>query len=240
MRRALESGIDVVGGIPHVERTQSDGLKHLKKVFELARDLERDIDVHIDETDDPSSRFTEHLAALTIENRDAGFKGAVTASHACALASYQDVHAARVVGLLAEAGVNVVTNPGVNLHLQGRFDTYPKRRGLTRVRELRSRGVRCAAGQDCIRDPFYPLGNGRMLDQAFLLVHADHLSSPVEIRAAFDMVCGTAAEVVGRELRTVEPGARADLALFMADDVHELVRLRPRPVQVLHGGEVVS
>lgn len=237
MEEALKAGVDLVGGIPHIERTPAAGLEHLKLVFDVAEKHGRDIDVHIDETDDPGSRYTEHLAALTIER---GWQGRVTASHVCALSSYDDVHASRVIGLLREAQVNVVTNPGVNLHLQGRFDRYPKRRGLTRVRELRAWGVPCAAGQDCIRDPFYPLGNGRMLDQAFLLMHADHMSSSEQIREAFDMVCGGAAEVVGRALRTVEPAAPADLALFMAEDAQELVRLRPRPVHVLHRGVIVS
>ncbi|MCH8920691.1 MAG: amidohydrolase family protein, partial [Chloroflexi bacterium] len=186
MRSAIRSGVDLVGGIPHIERTQREGIAHLEQVFDLAAELDADIDVHIDETDDPASRYTEHLASLTIQR---GWHGRVTASHVCALASYDDVHAARVMDLLAEADINVITNPGVNLHLQGRFDRYPKRRGLTRVSELLKRGVTCAAGQDCIRDPFYPLGNGKMLDQAFLLVHADHMSSPAQIQQAFEMVC---------------------------------------------------
>jgi len=236
MKQSLAMGVDVVGGIPHVERTTEDGLKHLQQVFELADKPGLKIDVHIDETDDPTSRYTERLAALTIER---GMQGRVTASHVCALAGYDEVHASKVMDLLAEAGVSVVTNPGVNLHLQGRFDRYPKRRGLTRVRDLLSRGVVCGAGQDCIRDVFYPLGNGCMLDQAFLLAHAEHMTDAAGLRSAFEMVCGMAASVVGAVKRGVaeEP---ADLAIFPAESIEELVRERPRPRAVLFGGRVVS
>lgn len=233
VRGAMKAGVDLVGGIPHIERTPADGIRHLELVFKLAHDFDADIDVHIDETDDPASRYTEHLAALTIER---GWQNRVTASHVCALSSYDDSHAARVIDLLAEAKISVVTNPGVNLHLQGRFDRYPKRRGLTRVRELLARGIRCAAGQDCIRDPFYPMGNGHMLDQAFLLVHADHLSTPPQIMQAFEMVCGMAGEIVSGRKYAIQPGIAANLAVFDADSVGELVRVRPTPRAMLRRG----
>ena len=142
--------------------------------------------------------------------------------------------------LIAEADISVVTNPGVNLHLQGRFDRYPKRRGLTRISELLERGVTCAAGQDCIRDPFYPLGNGKMLDQAFLLVHADHMSSPTQIQQAFDMICGKAAQVMRIERYAVEVGASADLLVFDARDVAELVRLSPTPKHLIRRAETLD
>lgn len=236
IEEAVRLGVDRIGGIPHFERTAREGIQHLEAVFDIAARLDKPIDVHIDETDDADSKFTEHLAALTIER---GFQGRVTASHVCALASYSDVHAARVIDLLAEARVSVVTNPGVNLHLQGRFDRYPKRRGLTRVSELLDRGVDCAAGQDCIRDVFYPLGNGNMLDQAFLLVHADHMGSPKRLHQAFDMVCDMAARVAGRKHHGVEAGAAANLAVFPVETVDDLVRERPRPRAVLRAGNVV-
>lgn len=236
VRQAVRSGVNLVGGIPHIERTHRESIRHLELVFDLAAELDADVDVHIDETDDPYSRCTEELASLTIER---GWQGRVTASHVCALASYPDPHAARVIDMLAEAQINVVCNPGVNLHLQGRFDDYPKRRGLTRVRQLLARGVRCAAGQDCIRDPFYPLGNGCMLDQAFLLVHADHLSSPPLIRRALDMVCGLAGQIVLGRPYEIAPGAAAHLAVWPCEEVAELVRLRPRPACVLHAAAPV-
>ncbi|HQL53600.1 MAG TPA: amidohydrolase family protein [Phycisphaerae bacterium] len=237
MRQALKSGVDLVGGIPHIERVPRDGLRHLELVFDLAAEFNTAIDVHIDETDDPQSMYTEHLAALTIER---GWQGRVTASHVCALSSYTDVHAARVIGLLAEAGVRVVTNPGVNLHLQGRCDRYPKRRGLTRVRELLDAGVICAAGQDCIKDPFYPLGTGQMLDQAWLLVHADHMSSPHRMKQAMEMICCQAGEVVNLGCHRVLEGATANLAVWPVAEIPELLRLRPRPRAVLHDGRLIG
>jgi len=238
VRQACREGVDLVGGIPHIERTPRESQRHLEIVFDLAAELDADIDVHIDETDDPSSFCTEHLASLTIER---GWQGRVTASHVCALAAYDDVHAAKVIDLLHEAQINVVTNPGVNLHLQGRFDGYPKRRGLTRVRQLLDRGIACAAGQDCIRDPFYPLGTGQMLDQAFLLAHADHLTTtPKSLRTALDMVCSMAAKVVGAPHHGLTPGCQADLAAFPVESASELVRRRPLPIGVLHGGRLIG
>jgi len=163
----------------------------------------------------------------------------VTASHVCALASYDDVHASKVMDLLVEAKINVVTNPGVNLHLQGRFDGYPKRRGLTRVRQLLERGVTCAAGQDCIKDPFYPFGTGQILDQAFLLAHADHLSTTPDLqRQSLDMVCAMAAKVLGVTNHGTTVGCNADLAVFATPDVSELLRLRPTPICVLRHGQM--
>lgn len=237
VRHACRAGVDLVGGIPHIERTAADGVRHLQIVFDLAAEFDADIDVHIDETDDPQSRNTEHLAAMTIERC---WQGRVTASHLCALSSYDDAYASRVIDSLAEARINCVTNPGVNLHLQGRFDGYPKRRGLTRVRQLLARGVKCAAGQDCIKDPFYPLGTGQMLDQAFLLVHAEHMNSPSLFRQAFDMVCQMAGEVLGLSGHGVVEEASANLAVFPLADFKELVRLRPRPICVIHAGRAVT
>lgn len=237
MRRALRDGVNLVGGIPHIESTQRDGIAHLELVFDLAAEFDADIDVHIDETDDPHSIYTEYLASMTMER---GWQNRVTASHVCALGSYPDAHAARVIDLLAAAQIRVVTNPGVNLHLQGRFDRYPKRRGLTRVSELLARGIDVAAGQDCITDPFYPLGNGKMLDQAFLVVHADHMNTAQRIRQAFDMVSGMAGRVLGLERYAVVEDAPANLAVFAAEDVLELVRVRPAPRWTIHRGRIVA
>lgn len=237
LKRAMRDGVNLIGGIPHVEATQRDGLRHLEMVFELAAEFDADIDVHIDETDDPHSTYTEYLASMTMER---GWQNRVTASHVCALGSYPDAHASRVIDLIAAAQISVVTNPGVNLHLQGRFDRYPKRRGLTRVSELLARGVSVAAGQDCIADPFYPLGNGKMLDQAFLLVHADHMNTPVLIRRAFDMVSGMAGRVIGLDRHAIVEDAPANLVVFEAEDVLDLVRVRPAPRWTIFRGRIVA
>ena len=237
VRQAIRSGVDLVGGIPHIERTPRDGLRHLELVFDLAAQFDAAIDVHIDETDDPQSVYTEHLAAMTIER---GWQGRVTASHVCALSSYTDVHADRVVDLLRDARICVITNPGVNLHLQGRFDGYPKRRGLTRVRQLLDAGIMCAVGQDCIQDPFYPWGQGKMLEQVFLLAHAEHMSSPERIQQAYEMACCCAGDVLSVGRHRVDVDSHANLSIWPVSCIADLIRLRPRPRAVLHAGRCVA
>ena len=233
MREALRMGCDLVGGIAHNERTDDDSRRHIDLLFDLAEEFDRDIDCHIDETDDPNSRCTEVLAARTIER---GWKGRVTASHVCALAAYDNVHAAKVIRLLAAAEVNVVTNPGVNLHLQGRFDRYPKRRGLTRVRELLAAGVNVSAGQDCISDPFYPMGTGSLLEVGHLLIHADHLSTAAQIERVADVITANAARTLRLSQYGLEPGCRADLVVLPVNAMHEAFRTRPAPLAVLKRG----
>lgn len=237
LRAAMKAGVDLIGGIPHVERCRHDSLTHMKILFDLAAEFDADIDVHIDETDDAHSLCTEYMAAYTIERR---WQGRVTCSHVCALASYDDVHAAKVIANLRDAGINVVTNPGVNLHLQGRWDNYPKRRGLTRVNELLDAGVNVSAGQDCIRDPFYPLGNGNMIDQAFLLVHADHQSSPDRIARTLEMVTTRAARTLKLKDYGLKRDCRADLVVYPAPNPVELIRTRPEPLAVLFGGKLLA
>jgi len=235
LREAMRMGCDAVGGIAHNERTPEDSRRHIDLIFEVAEDFDRPIDCHIDETDDAQSRCTEYLAAQTTVR---GWQGRVTASHVCALAGYDEAYAAKVIALMAEAKLGVVTNPGVNLHLQGRYDRYPKRRGLTRVRQLRAAGIKVAAGQDCIRDPFYPLGTGQMLEAAHLLVHADHMSTPPDIEAAFDAVGPAAAQVLDVKGYGIAVGRFADLCVLPAPDVHEAIRTRPRPIWVLKRGRL--
>jgi len=237
MVEAMGMGCDVVGGIAHNERTLSDSVEHLEAIFEIADATGADIDCHIDETDDPHSICTEYLAEMTI---DAGRQGRVTASHVCALGSYDDVHAAKVIGLLREARVAVVTNPGVNLHLQGRYDRYPKRRGLTRVSELLDAGVTVAAGQDCIEDPFYPFGTGQMLDVAHMLAHADHMTTPKRLDQALDAVTTHAAKALGLEGYGVKAGAWGDLVILPVEDGLEAIRSRPRPSHVVKRGWLIE
>ena len=236
MREAMRMGCDVIGGIAHNERTAEDSRRHIDMLFDLAEEFDADIDCHIDETDSPESRCVEYLAAQTMERRR---QGRVTASHVCALASYGDVHARKVIDLLAEGRVHVVTNPPVNLHLQGRYDRYPKRRGLTRVTELMAAGVNVAAGQDCIRDPFYPLGTGQMLDVAHTLVHADHLSTPRQLEQVLDTVTANAAKALRLPKYGVVKGAWADLVILPVQSGPEAIRLRPHPMAVLKRGRKV-
>lgn len=233
MRAAMKMGCDIIGGIAHYERTPRDSQRQIELIFDLAEEFNARIDCHIDETDSPESRCVEYLAAETIKR---GWQGRVTASHVCALASYEPVHAAKVIDLIAEAQIDVVTNPGVNLHLQGRFDTYPNRRGLTRVRELMAAGVCVSAGQDCIKDPFYPFGTGQMLEVAHLLAHADHLSLPDQLEAVMDCITVNPARSMQLTGYGTVAGCRADLVILPVESVHEAIRCRPRPVAVIKKG----
>jgi cytosine deaminase len=236
MRTALEKGCNLVGGIAHHERTADDSRRHIEMLFDLAADFDADIDCHIDESDDPLSLCTEYLAAQAIKR---GWQGRVTASHVCALSSYDNAHAAKVVALLREAGISVVTNPQVNMHLEGRYDGYPKRRGLTRVRELLDKGVNVAVGQDCINDPFYPFGTGQMLDVAHMLVHADHLAAPRQIEQVVDAITSGGARALGDTRYGVAAGCSADLVVLPVETVPEAIRLRPPPKHVLKRGRLV-
>ncbi len=237
MIEAMQMGCDIVGGIAHNERTMYDSFEHLDMMFKVADADGADIDCHIDETDDPHSICTEYLAQMTI---DARRQGHVTASHVCALGSYDDAHAAKVIGLLREARMCVVTNPGVNLHLQGRHDRYPKRRGLTRVSELLDAGVTVAAGQDCIEDPFYPFGTGQMLDVAHMLAHADHMTTRKRLGQVLDAVTTSAASVMGLDGYGVKAGAWGDLVILPVADGREAIRLRPRPSHVVKRGRLIE
>jgi len=236
MRAALERGCHLVGGIAHNERTADDSRRHIEMLFDLAADFDADIDCHIDENDDPHSVCTEYLAAQTIKRE---WQGRVTASHVCALSSYDNAHAAKVIALLREARVSVVTNPQVNMHLQGRYDGYPKRRGLTRVQELLREGVNVAVGQDCINDPFYPFGAGQMLDVAHMLAHADHLAAPRQIEQVIDAITTGGAKALGVTRYGLAAGCSADLVVLPVETIHEAIRLRPLPKHVLKRGRLV-
>lgn len=173
MRDVMKLGVDVVGGMPFNEASPADSRRHIEIVFDIAKEFNADIDMHVDETDDPSARTLEVLAELTIAN---GWQGRVTAGHTCALASYPRDYADHVIAQLKEAGINMIANPATNLMLQGRLDDYPKRRGVTQVKELLAAGVNVACGQDCVHDTFYPFGQNDPLEIAFLLCHASHMS----------------------------------------------------------------
>jgi cytosine deaminase len=239
MRKALDLGCDVVGGIPHYEWTRDMGVEDVHYAFALAKEFNRDIDCHCDETDDPHSRFTEVMAANTIEH---GWQGRVTASHCTAMGSYDDAYAFKLIGLLARAGVNVVANPFDNVVLQGRFDTYPKRRGITRVKELLAGGVNVALGHDSIMDPWFPLGRGDMLAAAQLALFLCHMSGFEEIATVFDLITTNAARTLRIEDRYgIQEGKPANFLIVDATSEFEALRLLPARLHVfMHGREVAS
>ncbi|HCZ05826.1 MAG TPA: cytosine deaminase [Thermotogae bacterium] len=237
MRKALEKGADIVGGIPHYEWTREDGIKSLDIVFELAKEFDRDIDVHIDETDDDHSRFTEYLAAKTLREN---YQGRVTASHTTAMHSYNNAYAFKLIGLLKRAEVNVITNPLDNIALQGRFDTYPKRRGLTRVKELLEAGVNVGIGHDSILDPWYPLGRGNMLQAAFMCLNVAHMTGYNEMLKIFDAITVNSARIFRLEDYGIEEGKRADLVVLNAPSEIEAIRLMAEALYVVKNGKIVA
>ncbi|MGI9556725.1 MAG: amidohydrolase family protein, partial [Solirubrobacterales bacterium] len=204
---------------------------------ELAAEHDADVDIHIDETDDPYWHTLE-LLIDAVERH--GWGGRTSAAHCCAMAAWDDDYAARQIARAAEIGVNVITNPATNLFIQGRDDPEPKRRGIARVKELLAAGVNVAAGQDNLYDGFYPLGSGDQMMIAWLLVHAAHLSTPEEIQLAIDSVGASAARLLRIDDYAVEPGARADLVVFDAESYEDALRLQSPRRWVIHDGRVVA
>lgn len=238
MRRALELGCDLVGGIPHYENTREMGVESVHFSFDLAREFDRDVDCHCDETDDPLSRFTEVMAQDTIAH---GWQGRATASHCTAMHSYDNAYAFKLIRLIARAGLSVIANPFDNVVLQGRFDTYPKRRGVTRVKELLAAGVEVALGHDSVMDPWFPLGRGDMLAAAQLALFLCQMSGRDEIEATFELITGGAARVLGvRDRYGIEEGKPADFLILDAPSAFESLRLLPARLHVFKEGRRVA
>src|SRR5215475_7782302 len=237
MRRAVELGADVVGGIPHYELTREDGVESVKFAFALADEHGLRVDIHCDETDDDHSRFIEVMVAETLRR---GMAGRVTASHTTAMHSYNAAYAYRLVRNIARAGLHMVTNPLDNSVLQGRFDTGPIRRGHTRVKQLVEAGVNVCIGHDSVMDPWYPLGYGDPLQAAFVLAHLGQLTGEAELRGLLDMVTVNPAAALGLTGYGLREGAPADLVVFDApSDVDALRLVAPRYL-VLRGGRIVA
>lgn len=234
LRQALEKGADVIGGMPHNEMTYDDSKAHIDFVFSLAKEFNVDIDMHVDETDDPYSRTLEYLAAKTIKEK---YFRRVTADHTCALSAYDNYHAAKVIGLVKKAEMNMITNPATNLMLQGRQDRGNIRRGLTRVKELLAAQVNVCFGQDCIKDTFYPtFGQADLLEVAFLLAHAAQFTLPQEIETLMDMPTFHAARTLRLENYGLQEGAWASFNVLDAPNIGEAFRTRrPRPYVVRKG-----
>ncbi|HLL79134.1 MAG TPA: cytosine deaminase [Ktedonobacteraceae bacterium] len=239
LRQAMELGCDVVGGIPHYEWTRDMGVEDVHYAFALAKEFNCDIDCHVDETDDPHSRFTEVMAADTLQQ---GWQGRVTASHCTAMHSYDNAYAFKLLRLLARAQVSVVANPFDNVVLQGRFDTYPKRRGIARVKELLASGVNVALGHDSIMDPWFPLGRGDMLAAAQLALFLCHMSGYEEINDVLDLITTNAAKALRITDRYgIEEGKPADFLVLDAPSAFEALRLLPARLHVFkHGREVAA
>jgi cytosine deaminase len=237
MVEALELGVDVVGGIPHYEWTREYGERDVKTALALAVRYGRPADLHCDETDDDQSRFLEVLAAETIR---LGLQGRVTASHTTAMHSYNNAYAYKLIRLARAAGLHFVTNPLDNSVLQGRFDSYPVRRGFTRVKELLRAGVNVAFGHDSIMDPWYPLGVGDPVQSCFVMVHYGHMSGHDELAEMLDFVTTRAADCLGLADYGLVEGRQADLVVFDAPTPVDAVRTLAVRTAVVSRGKVVA
>ncbi|MEL6317413.1 MAG: cytosine deaminase, partial [Pseudomonadota bacterium] len=235
--RALDMGVDVVGGIPHFERTMEEGARSVRRLCEIAAERDLRVDLHCDESDDPMSRHVETLAAETLR---LGLGARVVASHVTSMHSMDNYYVSKLIPLIAESGLQIVPNPLINITLQGRSDTYPKRRGLTRVAELRAAGVNVAFGQDCVMDPWYPLGSADMLEVAHMGVHAAPMTSREAMRWSFDAVTLNGAAAMGLDDPTLRVGGAANIVILQARDPIEAVRLKATRLYVIRDGVVIA
>lgn len=235
--RALDMGVDVVGGIPHFERTMEEGAESLRDLARIAAERGLMWDVHCDETDDPMSRHVETMAREVTRH---GLGARAAGSHLTSMHSMDNYYVSKLLPLIAESGMTAIPNPLINITLQGRHDTYPKRRGLTRVKELQAHGVTVGWGQDCVLDPWYSLGTADMLDVAFMGLHVAQMTHPAEMARCFHMVTETNARIMGLEGYGLTPGSVASLVILDAGDPVEALRLRPDRLAVVSKGRLVA
>lgn len=236
VEQALKMGADVVGGIPHYEFTREDGVKSVKKAIELASRYDKLVDIHCDETDDDQSRFVEMIAA---EAYFSGLKDRVTASHTCAMGSYNNAYAFKLMSKLAQSGINCISCPTENTYLQGRYDNYPKRRGLTRIDELTAAGVNVSLGQDSISDPWYPLGNGNLMNQLDFAIHISHLMSVEQIWNALDYIAVNGAKTLHLSDYGIREGSSASFIVIDAPNEFEAVRERAGIIRSVRKGRTI-
>ena len=237
LKRALDRGVDVVGGIPHFERTMADGTESVRLLCELAAERGLPVDMHCDESDDPLSR---HIETLAFQARRLGLQGRVTGSHLTSMHSMDNYYVSKLLPLIAEAQVHAVANPLINITLQGRHDSYPKRRGMTRVPELMAAGVNVGFGHDCVMDPWYSSGCADMLEVAQMGLHVAQMTGQAQMRACFDAVTVNNARILGLKGYGLAPGSRADFVLLQARDPVEAIRLRATRLAVVRSGRVVA
>ena len=235
--RALDVGVDVVGGIPHFERTMEDGAASLKELCGIAAERGLLVDIHCDETDDPMSRHVETLAAETVRR---GLQGRVVGSHLTSMHSMDNYYVSKLIPLMAEAQLHATPNPLINITIQGRHDTYPRRRGLTRIPELRAAGINVSFGHDCVMDPWYPLGQACMLEVAAMGIHAVPMTSREAMSWCFDAVTVNPAKAMHLEGYGLEKGCYADFVILQAKDPIEAIRLRANRLKVIRRGKVIA
>ncbi|MGH6960726.1 MAG: cytosine deaminase, partial [Dongiaceae bacterium] len=237
LESALDRGVDVVGGIPHFERTMADGAASVRALCEIAAKRGLMVDMHCDETDDPLSR---HVETLAYETTRLGLQGRVTGSHLTSMHSMDNYYASKLIALMAEAELNAIANPLINIVIQGRHDTYPKRRGMTRVPELMKAGLTVAFGHDCVMDTWYSMGSGDMLEVAHMGVHVGQMTGLEGMHACFAAVTENAAKILGLDGYGLAPGCHADMVVLQCADPIEAIRLKATRLHVIRRGKVVA
>ena len=237
LSRALDMGVDIVGGIPHFERTMDEGRASVEALCRIAADRGLPVDMHCDETDDPMSRHIETLAAETVRF---GLQGRVAGSHLTSMHSMDNYYVSKLIPLMAEARINVIPNPLINIMLQGRHDTYPKRRGMTRVRELMDAGLNVSFGHDCVMDPWYSMGSGDMLEVGHMAIHVAQMAGIEDKKKIFDALTVNSAKTLGLEGYGLEKGCNADFVVLQAVDTLEALRLKPNRLAVIKRGKIIA
>ncbi|MGM4888067.1 amidohydrolase family protein [Tardiphaga sp. 20_F10_N6_6] len=237
LARALDKGVSIVGGIPHFERTMADGAASVKALCEIAAARGLRVDMHCDESDDPLSR---HIETLAYETQRLGLQDRVAGSHLTSMHSMDNYYVSKLLPLIAEAGVAAIANPLINIVLQGRHDSYPKRRGQTRVPEMRPYGINVAFGQDCCMDPWYSLGSADMLEVAHMGLHVGQMTSRDAMRFCFDTVTTNPAKIMGLDGYGLDVGCNGDLVLLQARDPIEAIRLKATRLAVVRRGKVIA
>ena len=237
LEHALDMGVDVVGGIPHFERTGEQGAASIKALCELAAERGLQVDMHCDESDDP---FSRHIETLSFHTQRLGLQNQVTGSHLTSMHSMDNYYVSKLMPLMAEARVHVVANPLINITLQGRHDTYPKRRGMTRVKELMQAGINVAFGHDALMDPWYSFGSYDMIEVAHMGLHVAQMTSVDQMRQMFAAVTTNGARALGIENYGIEPGCNADIVILQASDAQEALRLKPARLFVIRRGTIIA
>ncbi|MCO7736106.1 amidohydrolase family protein [Brucella intermedia] len=237
VNRSLDMGLDVVGGIPHFERTMADGAASLEALCRIAAERGLPVDIHCDESDDPMSRHVETLAAETMRF---GLQGRVSGSHLTSMHSMDNYYVSKLIPLIAEAKMNAIPNPLINITLQGRADTYPKRRGMTRVPELMAAGINVAFGHDCVMDPWYSMGSGDMLEVGHMAIHVAQMTSIEGKRQVFDALTVNSARALGLEGYGLAKGCNADFVVLQARDPIEALRLKANRLKVVKRGKIIA
>lgn len=237
LNRALDMGVDIVGGIPHFERTMEDGRASVQALCRIAAERGLPVDMHCDETDDPLSRHVETLAAETIRH---GLQGRVAGSHLTSMHSMDNYYVSKLIPLIAEAKMNVIPNPLINIMLQGRHDSYPKRRGMTRVREMMAAGINVSFGHDCVMDPWYSMGSADMLEVGHMAIHVAQMAGVAEKDQIFAALTTNSAKTMGLTGYGLAQGNKADMVILQAQSPSEALRLKPPRLAVIKSGKIIA